>query len=135
MRCLPTPILCLPTRAFPVSAPFQQFTKSQMSESLCLDQLETSKSVTKVQPLPGVGLWDDSNALLKDYINTFFTKRSTIFRVKQPMLSRKRVIVLTPDDILLVYETNCTGYSFNVHDALRMKTSCFGFSRADINVS
>ncbi|CAB61098.2 DUF7778 domain-containing protein [Caenorhabditis elegans] len=104
-----------------------------MSESLCLDQLETSKSVTKVQPLPGVGLWDDSNALLKDYINTFFTKRSTIFRVKQPMLSRKRVIVLTPDDILLVYETNCTGYSFNVHDALRMKTSCFGFSRADIN--
>lgn len=98
-----------------------------MSDSLNTGvNTELSKSVTKVQKLPNISDWTDYNAILRDFIKIFFTKRSSILRMKQHLPARKRVSVLTPDDILFVYETNCTGYCFNIRNALRMKTSCYG---------
>ncbi|PIC45645.1 hypothetical protein B9Z55_005601 [Caenorhabditis nigoni] len=97
-----------------------------MSTSLCTERKEPlSESVTKVQQLPNICAWNDSNTILRDFVMIFFTKRSAVFRMKQNLPGRKRVLILTPDDILLVYETNCTGYSFDITKAIKMKTSYF----------
>ncbi|KAF1765625.1 hypothetical protein GCK72_005578 [Caenorhabditis remanei] len=95
-------------------------------DSLCTNLTEPlSKSVTKVQTLPNISAWNDSNALLRDFLSIFFTKKATFFGVKQRLPDRKRVSILTPTDILLIYETNCTGYSFAVSEAVRMDSLCY----------
>lgn len=99
-----------------------------MSLSTCTETMEPpSKSVTKVQKLPNVAAWNDRNAVLRDYIKSFFSKRTPILRLKHEMPTRKRVIILTSDDVLLVYETNCTGYSFDIRSAAKLKTTCKGY--------
>lgn len=104
----------------------QEMSNDIMPDSLCTNLTEPlSNSVTKVQTLPNISAWNDSNALLRDFLWIFFTKKSAIFRMKQRLPDRKRVSILTPDDILLIYETNCTGYSFNVSEAIRMDSLCY----------
>ncbi|CAL2032854.1 unnamed protein product [Caenorhabditis brenneri] len=87
-----------------------------------------SKSVTKVHRLPNISDWTDLNAIIRDFMKIYFTKRSSVLRLKEHLPARKRVIVLTSEDMLLVYETNCTGYSFNIREALRMKYSSYGYN-------
>ncbi|CAB3403821.1 unnamed protein product [Caenorhabditis bovis] len=82
-----------------------------------------SKSVTKVQMLPNIGIWNDETALIRDYVKCYFTKKKTFLRIKSQTAARKRVLILTPYDQLLVYETNCTGYCFSVKNAQRLTAS------------
>uniref|UniRef100_A0A8R1I7T4 DUF7778 domain-containing protein n=1 Tax=Caenorhabditis japonica TaxID=281687 RepID=A0A8R1I7T4_CAEJA len=97
-----------------------------MSESTFIEPHSPSKSVTKVQKLCNLAVWNEVTAVLKDYIRCFCSKRTAILHLKKDLTTRKRVVILTPDDILLVYETNCTGYSFDIRAALKLKTSCNG---------
>ncbi|CAI2341231.1 unnamed protein product [Caenorhabditis sp. 36 PRJEB53466] len=106
-----------------------------MSESTCIEPMEPAKSVTKVQRLCNVAFWNDDTSMLKDYVKCFFSKRTPVFRLKHEMTTRKRVLILTPGDSLLVYETNCTGYLFDISRALKLKISCNRFNNDEVEKS